>query len=43
MYPEMVRIARGQEADFSDFRFGRDDITSRIRAFQFTNQRGITR
>jgi hypothetical protein len=43
MFPEMVNIVRGGEITFSNFHFDRDDITSRIRAFQFTNQRGITR
>lgn len=43
MFPEMVNIVRDKDVSFSNFRFDRDDISARIRAFQFTNQRGITR
>jgi hypothetical protein len=43
MFPEMANVVRGGEVTFSNFRFVREDITARIRAFQFTNQRAITR
>lgn len=43
MFPEMVNIVNGTDVSFSNYRFGREDVIARIRAFQFTNQRAITR
>lgn len=43
MYPEMVNIVNGEPVTFSKHRFAREEITSRFHAFQFTNQRAITR
>ena len=43
MFPEMVNIVNGADVSFSTYRFGREDVIARIRAFQFTNQRAITR
>lgn len=43
MYPEMVNIMKGEPVTFARHRFGKDEIADRFRAFQFTNQRAITR
>ena len=43
MFPEMVNIVNGTDVSFSNYRFGREDVIARFRAFQFTNQRAITR
>jgi hypothetical protein len=43
MYPEMVNIVKGEPVTFARHRFSKDEIADRFRAFQFTNQRAITR
>ena len=43
MFPEMVNIVNGRNVTFSGYRFDRENVVARIRAFQFTNQRAITR
>lgn len=43
VYPEMINVVEHRPVAFSGYLFGRDDITARFHAFQFTNQRAITR
>lgn len=43
VYPEMENIVNGKDVTFADYRFEKDKIADRFHAFQFTNQRSITR
>lgn len=43
VYPALIDIVEGRDADFSAYRFDRETITGRFRSYQFTNQRRFTR
>ena len=43
VYPELVKIARGEQCDFSGYLFDADKLSLAIKSFSFTNSRPITR
>ena len=43
VFPQMENIIDRKPVEFSAYRFGREDITSRFKAYAFTNQRRFTR
>jgi len=43
VYPALIDIVNGRDADFSAHLFDRDTITGRFHSYQFTNQRRFTR
>ncbi len=43
VYPALIDIVNGRDADFSGYLFDRETITGRFRSYQFTNQRRFTR
>lgn len=43
VFPQMENIIDQKPVEFSAYRFGREDITSRFKAYAFTNQRRFTR
>lgn len=43
VFPQMENICDRKPVEFSAYRFGREDIASRFRAYAFTNQRRFTR
>lgn len=43
VFPQMENIVDHKPVEFSAYRFGREDITSRFKAYAFTNQRRFTR
>lgn len=43
VYPEMVKIVNGQDVSFENYLLDKDDISKRLRTYQFTNQRPVTR
>lgn len=43
VYPALIDIVNGRDADFSGHLFDRETITGRFRSYQFTNQRRFTR
>lgn len=43
VYPALIDIVNGRDADFSAHLFDRETITGRFRSYQFTNQRRFTR
>ena len=43
VYPALIDIVNGRDADFSAHLFDRETITGRFRSYQFANQRRFTR
>lgn len=43
VYPALIDIVNGRDADFSGHLFDRETIMGRFRSYQFTNQRRFTR
>ena len=43
VFPQMENIIEHKPVEFSAYRFGREDIASRFKAYAFTNQRRFTR
>lgn len=43
VYPALIDIVNGRDADFSAHLFDRETIAGRFRSYQFTNQRRFTR
>lgn len=43
VYPQMESIVDHRPVSFDAYKFGREDITARFKAFAFTNQRRFTR
>lgn len=43
LYPEMVNIANGEEIDFKEYLFDKNELETNIKSFTFTNGRPITK
>lgn len=43
LFREMVRIIDGEEVDFSEYRFDRDELREQLKSYEFTYAKDITR